>query len=432
VTFLPKVHERLAEFAERENPMFGHFRLPSSACKPQQPALPRLVVVLSAAALAVSTSLISIGCDSNSTFLPPPPDGLRDSASVDSIDLPAASAIEGTASGARSIEMILDRRDPSEITGVLTAARTQAGIDKVRLRPKVLGDAEPPSQQVELVREALARHPLALILEPADPSDARLAEALQKAQADGIPVVLLNRPLAAKAADAPPKQSTAPKGAARPGPADTPESAGSSNLVLVAPPSFTQSARQLVASAIRNAKNARLDPQGGAVVLVNQIGDTFNQERATAIRNALKDAGIKTVEEISFSKSPDAGAKLLKQKLTANPKLVLVFAIDGLSTTASRQVMTELIPDRLFVQSAYASDGNYTDMIRIADFAAVAAFAPNRVVRKAISTAVSLSQGRSVPARVEVPVEVHDSDEKSTTPQSPVYYRAKSAAKKAP
>ncbi len=85
--------------------------------------------------------------------------------------------------------------------------------------------------------------------------------------------------------------------------------------------------------------------------------------------------------------------------------------------------MAQLIPDRLYVQAAFPSDGNYTDMIRIADFAAVAAYSPNRVVRKAISTAVSLSQGHSVPARVDVPVEFYDSDEKSTTPQSPVYYK---------
>ena len=131
---------------------------------------------------------------------------------------------------------------------VLTAARTQAGIDKVKLRSNVLRDADPPAQQVELVREAIARRPLALIVEPADPSDARMAEAVQKARTDGIPVVLLNRPLAttasnadnAKRTDAAGKGSTAPAAATRPGPSGTPESAGSASLVLVAPPPFTR------------------------------------------------------------------------------------------------------------------------------------------------------------------------------------------------
>ena len=64
--------------------------------------------------------------------------------------------------------------------------------------------------------------------------------------------------------------------------------------------------------------------------------------------------------------------------------------------------MAELIPDRPFVQSAFAAEGKYDDMTRVGDFAAVAGFVPNRVIRKAIITAVSLSQGQDVPGRVEL------------------------------
>ena len=45
-------------------------------------------------------------------------------------------------------------------------------------------------------------------------------------------------------------------------------------------------------------------------------------------------------------------------------------------------------------------------MIRVGDFAAVAGFVPNRLIRKAITTAVSLAQGHEVPSRVEFAVEV--------------------------
>ena len=183
-------------------------------------------------------------------------------------------------------------------------------------------------------------------------------------------------------------------------------------------------------SAIRNAKNARLDPKGGALIVVNSAGDPFVHDRTVAIRNALKESGIITIEEVVFSKSADLGAKLLKEKLKANSKLVLVFAVDGLSTAALRPVMTELIPDRPYVQSAFASEGKYSDMIRAGDFAAVAGYIPNRVIRKAITTAVNLSQGRDVASRVEVPVELLDSDEKSSTPQSPTYYKNAASAKK--
>jgi ABC-type sugar transport system substrate-binding protein len=417
--------------------MFGYFRLTASGNKPTGPMAPRMIVVLAGAAFAFSSAIMSIGCDSSSTFLPPPPEGLRGAASEDTIDVPVPPGLEGASAGARSVEMILDRRDSTEIDGVIAAARMQAGIDKVKLRPKVLSDTEPPAHQVELVREAIARQPLALIVELADPTDVQMAEALQKARADGIPVVLVNRPLstsvssagAIKATDTAGKEATASANAASPGVLD-PKAGGAKPFVLVAPSSFTESARQLVTSAVRNAKNARLDPKGGAVILINTLGDPFIHDRTLAIRTALKENGITVVEEISFSKSADLGAKLLKGKLNANSKLVLVFAIDGLSTTALRRLMPELIPDRLFVQSAFASDGNYVDMTRAGDFAAVAGFVPNRIIRKAISTAVGLSQGRDVAVKVEVPVEVHDSDEKASTPQSPLYYKTKSSSKK--
>ena len=157
----------------------------------------------------------------------------------------------------------------------------------------ILGEDELPAHQLELVREAIAREPLALVVEPADPTDTQMAEALEKARAAGIPVILVNRPLAgtdSKQAATKPnhaatkKESGDSKGTVTPGAHDNSTSQEARPFVLVAPPSFTQSARQLVASAIRNAMNAKLDPKGGAVIVINTVGDPFIHERTTAIR----------------------------------------------------------------------------------------------------------------------------------------------------
>jgi ABC-type sugar transport system substrate-binding protein len=420
--------------------MFSYFRLANSGEKPKRQTMDRRRVCLAGAVLAASAAIASIGCDS-STFLPPPPDGLRSAAPDDlssNANVPVPPGLEGAYAGARSVEIILDRRDPSEIEEVKTAVRTQAGIDKVKQRTAVLAEQDLPGQQVELVREAIARNALVLIVEPADPTDSRMAEVLQKAREDQIPVVLLNRPLTApgsRAAASKGAESTAKGSAAAPPPASPGANpllpfAGAKPLVLVTPPSFTASAHQLVALAIRNAKNARLDPKGGAIIVINTIGDPFLHERTEAIRDALKKSGITTVEEITFHKPVEVGAKLLTEKLKANPKLVLVFAVDSVSTAACRQVTGQLIPDRLFVQSAYAAESSYGDMTATGDFAAVAAFAPTRLIRRAITTAVNLAEGRNVPARVEVPIEVRESPEDSSTPQSPMYYRSKAVSKK--
>lgn len=150
------------------------------------------------------------------------------------------------------------------------------------------------------MREALSRQPLALIVEPADPTDRRLAEILHKAQGEGVPIVLLNRPLAGGPAsgagrpDAKPESKSAPKG----GPsglesAEPPGPATKRPMILVTPPAFDQSARELVSSAMRNAKNAKLDPKSGAIIMANTIGDPFLRDRADALRAAIKASGIR-------------------------------------------------------------------------------------------------------------------------------------------
>jgi ABC-type sugar transport system substrate-binding protein len=400
-----------------------------------------LLLCIAGAALAVSAAVTSIGCDS-STFLPPPPDGLRgaseDTSSNDTVAVPPA--LEGSSVGARSIEMILDRREPAEIDAVKAAARMQAGIDKVKLRTTVLGDQDLPANQVDLVREAVARNALALIVEPADPTDTRMAEVLERAREEGIPVVLLNRPLgktgssdvASKGAESAGTASKASSSTANTGANPKAASAGAKPTVLVAPASFAESAQQLVDSAIRNAKNAKLDPKGGAVIVINTIADPFFHERAQAIRDALKKSGITAIEEITFSKSAEGATKQLTEKLKANPKLVLAFSIDPVSTGACREVVNNLIPERPFVLSAYASETSVSMMTKVGDYAAVALFVPTRVVRKAITTAVNLAQGGNVPSRVEVPIDMHDSPEDSALAQSPARHRTKPAAKTGP
>ncbi len=153
--------------------------------------------------------------------------------------------------GVKSIELILSGgRDIDEIETEKSAARMQAGLDKARLRITVVGEENPEQgpkpavlrDQATLVREAIARHPQAMIVDPGDPGDPDLAKAIQEAHAAKVPVVLLGRPMAGVATN--------------PGTSATP------STILVAPQPFADSARQLVAAAIRNASNAKLDPKG--------------------------------------------------------------------------------------------------------------------------------------------------------------------------
>ena len=369
---------------------------------------------------------VSSGCGSGD-FVPPPPPELQGADSVVRASTVQSLATSGTGTaplptatlGVRSIELIMSGRLDLEETEVeKSAARQQAGYEKARLRVTVPGEspsgegqsAATPTDQATLVREAVARHPQVLIVEPADPADPDLARAVREARAAKIPVILLGRPFSAAAA------SGSDAKAASPSPPPAPE-------ILVAPPAFADSAKQLVAAAIRNARNAKLKPEGGALILVNTAADFLSPDRLAALRAALQAAGITSIEELRFAKDNQAAHKLLIQRLWADSKPVLVFSVDGQGTLAANQAVSEIAPERPFIQAGYCSDESQFRMVAAGEFAAQAEYAPSRLIRKGISTAVAVAQGREVPSRVDVPVEIRVSPEKTGAPGMQAQYR---------
>jgi ABC-type sugar transport system substrate-binding protein len=357
--------------------------------------------------LAVAMMTLAVGgCDGG--FVPPPPPELRgdvggSSPSPSSGPVAATPDLLGAATtGVKSIELVLSGgRDLEEVETEKSAARSQAGNDKARLKITVVGEdsaGQSPrptglKDQATLVREALARHPQALIVEPGDPADRKLAQAVQEAQAAKVPVVVLGRAISGVANQSGP-------------PTTTP-------TILVEPQSFAESAKQLVAAAIRNAQNAKLKSEGGAILLINTSSDPFVPDRVAAIREALKAAGIAAIDEIRFAKSSDVAEKLLTARLKADPKPTLVFSVDFTSTSASNSVIGKLAEERPFIQAGYTNDDNNLRMARIGEFAALGQYVPTRLVRKAITTAVAAARNQEVRSPVEILIEVHESPPKA-------------------
>jgi ABC-type sugar transport system substrate-binding protein len=314
------------------------------------------------------------------------------------------TAVEAVPSPARAIELVLGKHDPDETEAWKVFARSQAGLSSVKLKISAFDANDPKSNQAEMVREALARHPRALIVEPADPTDPKLAEAISEAERESIPIVFLNQPLAGeKAASARMGEKAAKSGgsgAERTGGATSSSSAHS--VALIAAPPFNPSARELVVSAMRNAKEASLDVKDGALLVVNTASDLFVEDRARAIVAALKTAGIAPILEVRYAQEFDMGEKLLKTNLAANPKLVLVFATDSASSALTRQVIHPLAQQRPLVLACYSGEEHVADLSRTANSAAIAEFTPMRLIRKAITTAVALSQGKEIPHPIDI------------------------------
>jgi ABC-type sugar transport system substrate-binding protein len=315
------------------------------------------------------------------------------------------------------MELIVGSRDPADSEALKTAARAQAGREKARILIAVTGDKDSPGSEAELVRKAIARNPLVLIVEPSDPADSELAKALAEARATRLPVVLVGRPLAG--AQSVPAQASDPGKPS--GPAVGP-------FVQVVPEPFARTARPLVEAAIHNARNAKLTPEEGAVLVINTSSDILFEDRALALREALHNAGITAIEEIRFARDLNTAKAELIALLRANRKPGMVLTTDNLGLSAALQATSDLGEQRLFVMAGYSPDESGGNMVQAGDFAAIAVFSPERLIRKAITTAASLSRGEKLPERVEVMVPVLVSPANSTTPK--MYRRMQAARKK--
>jgi ABC-type sugar transport system substrate-binding protein len=337
------------------------------------------------AAVVIVAAWASLGCDSFS-FVPPQPEELR-----------AARDATPVAAPTRSIDLVLAARGPDEAEVWKSSARAQAGHDKVKL--KVLGPAEPPATQAELVREALAHDPRVLVIESTGVEDPALPRAIEQAQSQGIPIVLVGRPLAgdksAAGARAEPKTISI-------------ASPGHQPIISVVPQPFSVSAKQLVSAAIRNAHYSGLEPGKTAIMVVNTTGDSFVPERALAIKDALKSAGITTITEVRFAGEASNAEKLLSESLKDHPETILVFMVDSIGTSALRGVLKNDTAHRFFVAGCYGGEGQTAELTGVVPIAAVAEFAPTRMMRKALATAAALAQGRDVPSMVEFPINVSD------------------------
>lgn len=357
----------------------------------------RIGLMLAAGAMAWSGT----GCESGDFVAPPPLPSRGGDAAGGTGGSSATSGPFVTGSPVRSIEMVQARdHDRDDALTDRGTARAQAGFEKSRIRVSpddeaVTADAAArrAQPQAELVRQAVARKPQALIVEPEDSADAELARAVGEALAAKVPVVVMGRPIAG-----------------------VEKAAGGAPLIVVGPPSFAGSGRRLVELSIRNARNAKLDPHGGAILLVPPPSDRFLNERIAAVRDALVTAKITTVDELLVPKKVESAAEILKKRLLADPKPSLVFTFDFVSTSAANSVNGEIIKKRPFIQSGYTSDDSMPRLAVFGEFGGLAEFAPARLVQRAVTVAVGVAQGRSLRDKEEVGVRVVESPEGASVP----------------
>jgi ABC-type sugar transport system substrate-binding protein len=346
-----------------------------------------------------------VGCDSES-FTPSRPAELT-RANTPSTPAPAASPAAaprpGTpAVGARAIELIAAPRAAVESDVMKTSARSQAGMDKVRIQIAVEGENSTPGTQADLVRKAVARNPLAILVEPAEPAGPDLATAVAEARERGMTVVLVGRSPAGKLPEEGEIDGTShPRGA----------------LIRVVHEPFASPARALVAAALNNSRNAKLSLEGGAIVLIDTASDPLVEDRAGALAAALRDAGVTRISEVRYASDSNLGEKKLDERLETDQKARIVLAADNASTRAAYAMANKKSEDRPVVVAGFTTDETDVGMVRMGEYAGIAAFSEDRMIRKAITTAAQAAAGQRISGTIEVKIPVHLSPADSVAPR---------------
>ncbi|MGC8638414.1 MAG: substrate-binding domain-containing protein [Isosphaeraceae bacterium] len=356
-------------------------------------------------ALILGCGWLTAGCDS-ATFLPPRPAALRSgNASGSGVGAGTAGTRAGaSSSSARIIEVIAGPLDQTTSEAVHKLARFQAGLDAELVDIKVAGEEGDPRAVSALVKAAVARNPLALVLYFLDEQEPEMARAIADARGQGVPVIVI----AGSKAGLP--SAPAEKTGKKPVSGTT-----LGRLIHVVPESLKVAVESVVAAAIRNARNAKLKPDGGAVLLINTASDPLVEDRAQALRDALKSQGVQAVEEIRFPGDVNLALSKVVELMRANRKPVIILSADHVGLTASFHAMEELRDQRPYVVAGFTHDESGGNMTKIGEFAAIAIFSPNRLLRGALSVADALARGEAVRDRVEIPVPAILSPDDSTT-----------------
>jgi len=356
------------------------------------------------------------GCDASS-FAPPRPPELSQARPLPiptrgtSAPLPTPST---ASSGVRPIELVVGRRSATDYQVLQNYARSQAGLDKVRIQISMADEANSAASQAELLRQAIARDPLAVVVEPSDPASPELAAAVEEARNRGILVVVVGRPLEGL--------STAPQEASEASAAGSGSSSSSKTrgpLVQVVPEPFSIAARALTEAAVRNARNAKLEPAGGAVILIDTGCDPLVEDRAAALRQALEDQGISTIEELRFTGPSEPAREKLVALMAANPQYAIVLGTDIESFTIAYEAASDLGADRPYVVAGFSAEESGSNMVHAGEFAGLAVYSAERLIRKAINTASQQARNREVAEKVELKIPLYVSAPGATVPKMP-------------
>lgn len=300
------------------------------------------------------------GCESSS-FVPPPP--------------PELSALPDTREGtgkAVSLALILPSTANVERDVWLKVARYEAGRKKVLYTEAFAGQGDPPAKQADLIRAEAERGGSVLLVEPDKGSE--VVSALKEARKRGVSVLLLGH---------------RPEGL---------EPASAFPLVTFA--AIDKPAKLLVDALINDTKDSGLPAGGHGLIVVAKGGGEAN---IAAVRAAFKEAGIDHVEVCEIKPIYGEGAKDVKVRFEADPKITMAVGVDSQGLSGAFTAVTEMKEKRAFSVGGCAE----VDPVLLGSMMTMCAGMIDRSQSafglKAIRQGIRMAKGEKVEESMEVP-----------------------------
>jgi len=269
---------------------------------------------------------------------------------------------------------------PAERTPLLSsyeqAALLAAGKEQAILRLEKPEEDAPASRQVELIRKAIADGATAILIVAQDPK--AVAPALVEAREKGISVVLLDRPV--------PVEGTP--------------------LTLVTQPPLAESARKMVDQVIKAVEEFKLPAEAPAVLIVHQRPDDPDlSARASALREALKGAGVTEIMEFRFEEPGAESKTLYEQAVTREPTVSMIFANDDDALAAVAGPRADSVRDggvpRML--GGMVSQPRNLDLVSFNQAAGLVNMDIQGLMDRAVRAAIEQARGVDEPSRIVVP-----------------------------
>ncbi len=267
------------------------------------------------------------------------------------------------------------------------SARVEAGRHHAAIESSRAVAGSGPAGQAEAIRAASRSRAAALIVATVDP--AALAESLAEVRSAGTPVVLIEG-----SADGP----------------TVPADAAPWVLVARGPDDYREAARRIVAAARDDAALVGFTTDDPALILVKDRADRREAERAAALIEAAREAGLPlaTPEPLVFAgTTTDAKEAVVKAMGESTPhKIAIVLATEDLGLIGANVLRESLTPATRYVAAGFADDPANLTLATRSFCSAVADCNPAILGRAAVDAALDLVAGKPLPARLDLPIRV--------------------------